>query len=266
VPLDQTSGGTGQLTMKGPNGEPIVFNGEDSQAFFRKLLGVAPTIPPFVFRDVGYGNVVKKTLMIHKQQGTDIVTGGKSPGWVNMAITFAIRYGLSQLAQAIAFVGEAPGAEGLDNLYQGQLDDVFLAFMRFTNPFRSADAGSYAFREYFEQGDGSAYTINSIGTLASGDYKMRAYVSMKFDVGVGPLIWGEDLRARRPADGRDSGRVLRRPNPVGQVHRVAHRIGGARRCRSATTAARRTRFPARSAPSATSAILLRLLATGGDMF
>lgn len=192
VPLDQMAGGSGNMTITGPNGEPVIFGNEESQPFFRKLLLVAPTIPPFVFRDVGYGSITKKTLMIHKQQGTDIVTGGKSPGWVNMAITFAIRYGLSQLAEVI-FGAEAPGAEGLDNLYQGQLDDVFLAFMRFTNPIRSTDAGSYAFREYFEQGSGSAYTINSIQSLAEGDYKMRAYASMKFDVGIGPLVWGQDF-------------------------------------------------------------------------
>ena len=88
---------------------------------------------------------------------------------------------------------EQYGAEGLDNLYQGQLDDVFLAFMRYVNPIRSAQAGSYAFREYFETGSGSAYTINSIQTLAEGDYKMRAYSSMKFDVGDGaPFVLGQD--------------------------------------------------------------------------
>ncbi|AYB69364.1 minor tail protein [Mycobacterium phage Gravaillia] len=163
----------------------------ETDPFFRKLLLVAPKPPPWVFRDVGYGNVKRKTLMIHKQQGTDIVTGGKSPQWVNQAITFAIRYGLSQLAQVV-LGQEAPGVEGLDNLYQGQLDDVFLAFARFVNPIRSANAGSYAFREYFEQGSGTAYTLNSIQTLAEGDHKMRAYASMKFDVSDGPLVYGED--------------------------------------------------------------------------
>lgn len=163
----------------------------ETDPFFRKLLLVAPKPPPWVFRDVGYGNVKRKTLTIHKQQGTDIVTGGKSPAWVNMAITFAIRYGISQLAQVV-LGQEAPGVEGLDNLYQGQLDDVFLAFMRFVNPVRSANAGSYAFREYFEQGSGTAYTINGVQTLAEGDYKMRAYASMKFDVSDGPLVFGED--------------------------------------------------------------------------
>lgn len=159
--------------------------------FFRALLLVAPKPPPVVFRDVGYGNVKSKRLVIHKQQGTDIITGGKSPGWVNAAITFAIRWGISQLAQVV-LGAEAPGVEGLDNLYQGYLDDVFLAFQRWVNPIRSALAGSYAFREHFEQGSGTAYVLNAIQTLGSGDYKMKAYASMKFDVDDGPWIYGQD--------------------------------------------------------------------------
>ena len=170
----------------------------DVDPFFRKLLGVAPKPPPFVYRDVGYGNVRKSTRVIHKQQATDIIIGGRSPGWVNQAITWAIRYGLSQLGQTYAAgpVGAValPGAEGLDNLYQGQLDDVFLAFQRFVNPIRSAKAGPYAFREYFHQGHGSAYVLNAIQDLASGDYAMKAYRSMKFDVGDGqPYVLGEDF-------------------------------------------------------------------------
>ena len=78
-----------------------------------------------------------------------------------------------------------PFTEGLDNLYQGQLDDVFLAFMRFTDPIRSAAAGPYAFREHFETGSGSAYTVNSIQTLREGWFKTRPYTSIKFDVGDG---------------------------------------------------------------------------------
>lgn len=171
----------------------------DTDPFFRKLLIVAPAPPPFVYRDVGYGNVRKSRRVIHKQQGTDIVVGGRSPAWLNAAITWAIRYGLSQLGQTITTgIGPTyatPGAEGLDNLYQGYLDDVFLAFQRFVNPIRSAKAGPYAFREYFHQGHGTAYVINAIQDLASGDYAMKAYRSMKFDVGDGqPFVLGEDFR------------------------------------------------------------------------
>jgi hypothetical protein len=164
----------------------------ETDPFFRKLLLVAPKPPPCVYRDVGYGNIKRKTLMIHKQQGTDIVVGGKSPAWLNMAITFAIRYGISQLAQVV-LGQEAPGVEGLDNLYQGQLDDVFLAFQRFSNPVRTARAGRFAFREYMEGGNGTAYTLNAIQSLAIGDQKMKAYASMKFDIGDGPYVYGEDF-------------------------------------------------------------------------
>lgn len=164
----------------------------ETDPFFRKLLLVAPKPPAIVWRDVGYGNVRKSKFVIHKSQATDIVVGGKSPQWVNQAITFAIRYGISQLAQVVLGM-EAPGVEGLDNLYQGQLDDVFLAFQRYVNPLRSSKAGSYAFREYFHQGHGSAYTLNAFQDLAAGDAAMKAYRSQQFDVGdAQPYILNED--------------------------------------------------------------------------
>lgn len=178
---------------------PIDGDGDgETDPFIRKILGVAPKRPPWVYRDVGYGGVQARKMVVHKTGATDIITGGKSPQWVNQAITFAIRYGLSQLAQVINYgVGayQQPFTEGLDNLYQGQLDDVFLAFMRFTDPIRSAAAGPYAFREHFETGSGSAYTVNSIQTLREGWFKTRPYTSIKFDVGDGaPFVLGEDIR------------------------------------------------------------------------
>jgi hypothetical protein len=177
IDLDPTS-------QEGPTNE--------TEPFFRKLLLVAPQPTPFVYRDVGYGNVASSKRVIHKSQATDIIVGGKSPQWVNMAITFAIRYAISQLATAV--FSQVPGTEGLDNLYQGQLDDVFLAFQRYVNPLRSAKTGSYAFREYFHQGSGSAYTLNAFQDLASGDRAMKPYTSMKFDVTDGqPYVLGEDF-------------------------------------------------------------------------
>lgn len=170
----------------------------ETDPLIRKILGVAPKRPPFVYRDTGYGGVNSRTMVIHKSQATDIITGGKSPQWVNQAITWAIRYGLSQLAQVINYgIGayQQYGTEGLDNLYQGQLDDTLLAFSRFVDPRRSAIVGPYAFREHFETGSGSAFTINSVFTLREGHYKTRPYTSFKFDVADGaPYVLGEDIR------------------------------------------------------------------------
>jgi hypothetical protein len=50
--------------------------------FIRKLLGVAPKRPPFVYRDTGYGGVLGRTTVVHKSKAITIVVGGRSPGWV----------------------------------------------------------------------------------------------------------------------------------------------------------------------------------------
>lgn len=90
---------------------------------------------------------------------------------------------------------EAPGVEGLDNLYQGQLDDTLLAFISFMDPRRSRDVGPYGFNEYFETGSGSAFTINSVMTLREGWWKTRPYTSFKFDIDpYQPFKLGEDIR------------------------------------------------------------------------
>ncbi|WP_235631152.1 hypothetical protein [Mycobacteroides abscessus] len=178
---------------------PIDGDGDgETDPFIRKILGVAPKRPPWVYRDVGYGGVQARKMVVHKCQATDIIVGGKSPAWVNQAITFAIRYGLSQLAQVINYgVGayQQPLTEGLDNLYQGQLDDTLLAFMIYTDPIRSMNAGPYAFREHYQQGSGSAFTVNSVQDARAGWFATRPYTSIKFDVGDGaPFVIGEDIR------------------------------------------------------------------------
>jgi len=163
--------------------------------FIRKLLGVAPKRPPFVYRDTGYGGVLGRTTVVHKSKAVTIVVGGRSPGWVNQAIAFGIRYGLSQIATAISNIPGAPaqltGSEGLDNLYQGQLDDTLLAFMPFVDPRRSAAVGPYARNEHFEQGSG--FTISSIMSARQGWWATRPYMSMKFDIDDTLYRIGEDI-------------------------------------------------------------------------
>ena len=164
--------------------------------FIRKILAVAPKRPPFVYRDTGYGGTLAKTTAVHKAKAITIITGGRSPGWVNQAISFAIRYGISQLAQTITLPGTAtqiPGSEGLDNLYQGQLDDTMLAFMPFVDPVRSAMVGSYARNEHFEQPGGTAFTMSSVMTARQGWWATRPYSSMKFDIDDSLYKIGEDI-------------------------------------------------------------------------
>lgn len=145
---------------------------------FRKLLGVAPEKPKTIWYDGQFTGIVESERRLHKGPVKTVMTGGRSPSIVNQAQTFAIRYALSQLAQVISYgIGayQQYGTEGLDNLYQGQLDNTLLAWMRFTDPVRALWTGDFAWQEHFERGGGTAYTLSGIVTLRLGNYKTRAW-------------------------------------------------------------------------------------------
>ncbi|QXN76703.1 hypothetical protein [Mycobacterium phage Maco7] len=163
---------------------------------FRKWLGVAPAKPKVVFRDGEYSGIIESDRINYKAKARTIATGGKSPGWVNQAITFGIRYALSQLAQVINYglgAYQQPGTEGLDNLYQGQLDDTFLAFQKYTDPKRVLDMGAMALLEHMEQGSGTAWTVSGTVTLRMGHWKTRPRTVCKVSVVNGyPWLVYED--------------------------------------------------------------------------
>src|SRR5699024_11128612 len=129
-----------------------------------------------------------------RSKAMTMMTGGKSPGWVNQAQTFAIRYALSQISQVFEYASptgpaggqqgavQAPASSGLENVYQGQFDDMLLAYIRFTDPLRQLRAGPYAYLEHFEQGTGSGYTVSSTLTLREGHYKTRPYQAFKVKI------------------------------------------------------------------------------------
>ena len=153
---------------------------------FRKWLGVAPAKPKVIFRDGEFSGIIESDRIQYKARARTILTGGKSPGWLNQAQTFGIRYALSQLAQVIsagpAGAYQQPGSEGLDNLYQGQLDDVLFAFQKYTDPKRVFAMGSHALLEHMEQGSGTAYTVAGTVTMRIGHWKTRPHTACKVSV------------------------------------------------------------------------------------
>lgn len=152
---------------------------------FRKWLLVAPKRPQVVFRDTEHSAIIDAVRAMHKAQARTIMTGSKSPGIVNQLQTFAIKYGLAQLSSVISYglgAYQQPGTPGLEELYQGQLDDTLLAYMRFTDPRRVRHQGTHGFLEFFETGSGSAYTMAGAASLRSGSWKTRPYTSFKTNV------------------------------------------------------------------------------------
>lgn len=157
----------------------------------RKWLGVAPKPPWVTFRDGDYSSIVESQRTIRGSTARTITIGSKSPGWLNQLQTFGIKYGLSQISQIYYGPGgpasvsgyQQPASSGLEELYQGQLDDILFAYQRFTDPLRALQAGDFAFLEHFEQGSsGSAYTISGELDLRTGQWKTRPHTAFRVSI------------------------------------------------------------------------------------
>lgn len=186
---------------------PIDADGDGvTDPLIRKLIGVAPRVPDITFRDTERSSIVSSEHSMFRAKASKILTGGKSPGWVNQAQTFAIKYALSQLSYAIQTLAgpeltavETPGSPGLEEVYQGQFDNVLLAYIQITDPVRSSRSGPYGYLEHFEQGSGTAWTISSALTLREGHYKTRPYQAFKVAIrngGQHSLYYDLDLGTR----------------------------------------------------------------------
>lgn len=150
----------------------------ETDPIIRKLLGVAPEKPKAIWYDGQFSGIVESELRHHKGPVKTAMTGSRSPAILNQAITYGIRYALSQLATVINYgfgAYQQPGTEGLDNLYQEQLSNVFFAWERWTDPKRALHTGDFAWQEVVERGGGTAYTLSGIVTLRIGNFKTRAW-------------------------------------------------------------------------------------------
>lgn len=166
--------------------------GKNVPPYVRDFLGIAPILPSIVFRESLAQSPIKSSeRAIFKSKAKSILQGGKSPGWVNQLQTFGIKYGLSQF-QITSVVappaggpaeGPAPQGSGLEEIYQGQFDNMLLAFQRYTDPLREIEAGNFGYLEYFTQeGGGTAYTISSALTIRQGHWKTRPYQAFKVSI------------------------------------------------------------------------------------
>ena len=176
-------GNTGQTL----NGEPLV-DVDGTTPIFQTLLGVQPAPPKAIWWDTHFSGIIESNHRLHKAPEKTTMVGSKSPAIVNQAQTFGIKYGLSKLSELInwalgvdaSFTPSnlgivTPGTPGLEERYQGQLDNVAWAWERYTDLNRALFSGDLAFNEHLEHGSGTAYTVAAIQDLRRGHYKTRAY-------------------------------------------------------------------------------------------
>lgn len=174
------------------DGEPVYDLEGNEFPIAESILGVAPAVPSVIWREgsfnplgemTGFTAQLEANHTLNKGAPDTVMTGSKSPALVNQLQTFAIKWSLSQLQDLINplfatlanSAWQFPGTPGLQELYQGQLDNVLLAWERITNPTVALWGGALDFQEYFERGSGTAYTLSSIVTLQTALWKTRAY-------------------------------------------------------------------------------------------
>lgn len=148
----------------------------------RKWFGAAPQVPSLVFRDGNRSAIISSEHHMFKSKAKHLMTGGKSPSWLNQVQTFLIRWTISKVAEAVAMFGQIPLTEGIENVYQNQGDDMWFAFVRYTDVNRELRSGDYGLLEEFIQGSGSAYVISSPLTIREGLEKTRPRHAFKTEL------------------------------------------------------------------------------------
>lgn len=159
-------------------------SGDYEQAYATTPFGNRRYFPWIWYMEGEYSGIGRSDISVHKPLATRVLVGGRSPGWVNAAISFAIK-------NALAWLGLLIGLPGLDALYMGQLDDVFLAFAEYADLGRIQRAGPYAFGEHFVTGSDKAFTLDGLMAGRHGLHATRGYTSKKVTVEDGaPYILG----------------------------------------------------------------------------
>lgn len=149
-------------------------------------LGSVRTHPWPCYLEGEYSGIGSAEIALHKPIATRVIVGGRSPGWMNAGIEIVMK-------NALAWLGLLIGLPGLDSLYQGQLDDVFLAFMYYEDAGRIQRAGPFAMREHVATNSAKAFNLDGVVTGLRALDKTKGYVSKRANIGdAGPYNIGKD--------------------------------------------------------------------------
>lgn len=115
-----------------------------------------------------------------------VVAGGKSPQWINDLLNIAASWAIDAITTAIGISGIP------DDLFNGIIDDLILAFWQAENGSRRLDLGPYGFPEYFCQTGSSSYTLDSWFAMQNAmwdtrglyTYQWTFYNGYPYEIGV----------------------------------------------------------------------------------
>lgn len=136
-------------------------------------------------RSKGISAINTWEMVRHKAGAGAIVTGGKSPKWVNAGVKLLLNAALGYLG---ALIGNP--ALGL-GIFEDQVEDVILAFHRVPNPIRMQNMGVNGppFGEYWEASGGTGFSLSALQAVRTGFHRTRAYTTFVLDVQAGRPFW-----------------------------------------------------------------------------
>lgn len=150
------------------------------------FLGTVNEFPWVAFRNgmrTGLTGIETWEMVIHKPLAGAVVTGGRSPSWVNSGIKFLLNAALGYLGMLFGNPGLALG------IFDEQVEDVVLAFHRVGHPLRQAVMGRGQYGEHWENTNGTGFSVSALQAIRIGMWKTRAYTSFKFSVLNGKPYW-----------------------------------------------------------------------------
>lgn len=151
-----------------------------------KLPGVfgTTTETPFVVIPEGaLTPLSSSTMTLHKALAYAMVTGGKSPQWVNSLAKLAANAALGWLGTLVGNSGLALG------VFDFLVEDTILAFHRIPNPVRAQMMGPDAHWEHWVQGPGVGATLSTLQAIRIGFFDTRYYTSFEAEVDPAALAW-----------------------------------------------------------------------------
>ena len=147
------------------------------------IFGTHQSAPFVVIPEGAQTPLSSSTMTLHKAIAYAMVTGGKSPQWVNSLAKLAANAALGYLGMAIGNPGLALG------VFDFLVEDTILAFHRLPNPVRKAMMGPDANWEQWVQGPGVGFTLSTLQSLRTGFWDTRYYTSFEAEVDPAALAW-----------------------------------------------------------------------------
>ncbi|MFD9615610.1 hypothetical protein ACFWWS_40270, partial [Streptomyces sp. NPDC059083] len=160
-----------------------------------QLLGLDAKPPWVIYEDGPRSGIEESHITAHHPLAYRVVTGGKSPDWVNRGIDLVLEYGLSLLLAAF-------GASGISStLLNGLFDNAFLAYQQIEDELRRLRGGKFMRPEFWAQGGSAAYTLDAQVILESALWDTRGFHSFQLVTqNESPYSFGGELFGVRYGD------------------------------------------------------------------